>query len=115
MGKINDLEYVVWKVGLVNRLKKIIVGKTRGLGTIIRRISGLGHCFNKIDWIAVGKIRELGNCYCVSCNRKIVVRKLLLWKLQLGNSWMWKLLLWKLQLGNCYCGNCNWEIDLRKF
>lgn len=85
------------------------------LGIIIRRISGLGHCFNKIDWIAVGKIRELVNCYCVSCNRKIVVRKLLLWKLQLGNSWMWKLLLWKLQLGNCSCGNCycgnyNWKI-----
>lgn len=80
------------------------------LGTIIRRISGLGHSFNKIDWIAVGKIRELGNCYCVSCNRKIVVRKLLLWKLQLKNSWMWKLLLWKFQLENSCCGNCNWEI-----
>ena len=84
------------------------------LGTIIRRISGLGHCFNKIDWIAVGKIRELGNCYCVSCNRKIVVMEIAIEKfldveIAVVEISIGKFLLWKLQLGNCFCGNCNWE------
>ena len=80
------------------------------LGTIIRRISGLGHSFNKIDWIAVGKIRELGNCYCVSCNRKIVVMEIAIEKfldveIAVVEIAIGKFLLWKLQLGICFCGN----------
>ena len=99
------------------------------LGTIIMRMSELGHCFDKIDWIVVGKLEnweiisvevaigillpwklllwkfQLENCCCGTCNFKIVDVEIA--ALEIANG---KLMLWKLQLGNCCCGNCNFKI-----